>query len=183
MTQGNSRSLQAVLIQKGTRQKIEMGWILLDNHSTADVFSNSRLVQNICHSGRSYIAFHLNARKCRVMKESILEGYGTVWFDQGAITNILSFSGIGQNYPVRYDTEGNFFYIMKPDKEFLFRKSQSGVYFHNTSDQYVVLVNTISEIRGGFSQKQYDGANKQQLTLDIVGYPSEKKRKIRCMLE
>ena len=34
---------------------------------------------------------------------------------------------------------------MKPEKEVLFRQRLSGIYFHNTSNQDVVLINTVLE--------------------------------------
>ena len=31
-----------------------------------------------------------------------LPGYGTIWFDHQAMTNMLSFGNIAKQYPVRY---------------------------------------------------------------------------------
>ena len=45
------------------------------------------------------------------------------------------------------------------------------------SNHYVILVNTVKEIREGFTQLQYEGAKKAQWALAIVGYPSEKEFK------
>ena len=47
---------------------------------------------------------------------------------------------------------------MKPDKEVLFIHIPSGIYFHKSSNLYVVLINTILERREEFYQKKYDGA-------------------------
>ena len=80
------------------------------------MFGNPRMVKNICHTGRRYITIHSNYGMIRVTKEATLKGYGTVWFDEGAITNILSLGSIRGKYSVRYDTEGNYFLIIKPDK-------------------------------------------------------------------
>ena len=55
------------------------------------------------------------------MHESTLIGYGEVWFDEGTIAKILSFSRIREKYIVPYDTKGNYFYIIKPGNEILFR--------------------------------------------------------------
>ena len=64
------------------------------------------LVQDIRHTGGRYTTIHYNSEKHRVMKEATLKGYGTLWFDEGAIANIISFSRIRENYHIFYDTEG-----------------------------------------------------------------------------
>ena len=126
---------------------IDPGWILLDNQSKSDVFIKTRLVKNICHSGGGYITIQCNAGKHRVTHESTLKFYGTVWFDKGAISNILYFSSIRYNYSVRYAAEVKYLSIVKPDKELLFRQSPSGLYFHETPNRNVVLINTVLESR------------------------------------
>ena len=50
--------------------------------------------------------------------------------------------------------------MMKPDKEYWFRQISSGLYFHDTSNQDVVLINIVLESREGLYQQKYDGAKK-----------------------
>ena len=115
-------------------------------------------MRNILHTGGRYITTHCNSRERRVTKEAALKGCGTVWFYKCAISSIPSFGVIKEKYPVPYDTEGNYFYIVKTYKEVLLQQIPSGLYFHNTYNQYMVLINTILDIRGVFSQRQSDGA-------------------------
>ena len=65
-------------MQKGAGKKNKPGWIILENQYTADVFSRSRLVNYIRHSGGLYITIHCNTGKRRRMKEATLKGYTTV---------------------------------------------------------------------------------------------------------
>ena len=81
------------------------------------------------------------------MKEAKLKGYGTVWFDKGAVENILFFIRIREKYPISYDTKSSYCSIMKLDMEVLFRQRPSGLYFNNTSDREVFLIKTILDIR------------------------------------
>ena len=37
-----------------------------------------------------------------------LPGYGTVWFDPQAMTNVLSFGNIAKQYPIQYFQESDF---------------------------------------------------------------------------
>ena len=80
-------------------------------------------VQNIRHPRGSYITIHLKYGKFHVTKESTSKGYGVVYFGEGNISNIFSFSNIRENYLVHYDTVGGYFSIMKPDKVVFFRHS------------------------------------------------------------
>ena len=99
--------LKDVLLQKGERKTIKTGWILLDNKFTADMFRKPQLVKNIRYAGGRYIKIHCNSGKRRVTKEANLKDYRAVWFEEGGIANILYFSRIRNNHPVRYHTEGN----------------------------------------------------------------------------
>ena len=38
-------------------------------------------------------------------------GYGTVWFDPQAMTNVLRFGNIAKQYPIRYLQESNTFQV------------------------------------------------------------------------
>ena len=42
------------------------------------------------------------------------------------------------------------------------------------SNWNIFLINTVKEIREGFTQSQYEGANQVRRALDMVGYPSDK---------
>ena len=43
-------------------------------------------------------------------------------FDEVDIAKILYFNRIKEKYPFNYETEGNSFSILKPDKDVLFRQ-------------------------------------------------------------
>ena len=98
--------LQAGMLQKGLMKKIDPVWILSENHSTSDVFRNPQMVHNIHQNGGLYIKIYCNNGNHCITKKSTLKGYGTLWFDDGSITNIPSFSSIREKYSIRYDNEG-----------------------------------------------------------------------------
>jgi hypothetical protein len=133
-------------------------WILLDSQSTADIFCNRHLLTDIHESGRS-INIHCNAGTRRITQVGTLKNYGEVWFSENAIANILSLSRVKERYPVKYDsTAGNQFVIIQPDKEVIFNQSSSGLYYHDTANRAIVMVNTVAENREGFTQREYDDA-------------------------
>ena len=70
---------------------VDASWILLDNHSTVDVFHNVSLLSNICESD-SRMDIHCNAGVTSTNLIGDLGGYGTVWYHPQGIANILSLS-------------------------------------------------------------------------------------------
>jgi len=54
-------------------------WILHDSQSTANVFSNGRLLTNVRDAKRNLILY-CNAGNAVMMKKGDLKGYSTVWF-------------------------------------------------------------------------------------------------------
>ena len=99
--------LIAMIIQKGARKTIETGWLLFDNHSTYEIFSNTWISKDTRNYSRSYMEIYCNSGKRRVMREETIKVYGTVWYDEMAITNILYLRNTREKFTVRYGTKGN----------------------------------------------------------------------------
>ena len=72
---GNLLFLRAMILQKGVRNTIGTGWLLLENQSIDDIFSNTWIAKDICHSWGRYIAIHCNSGKRRVMREETIKLY------------------------------------------------------------------------------------------------------------
>jgi hypothetical protein len=55
---------------------------------------------------------------------------------------------VKEKWSVRYDSdEGNQFVVVQPHKQIVFQQSGSGLYYHNTTDRAVVMVNTVGHNR------------------------------------
>ena len=72
-------------------------WILLDTCSSINLFCNQALMHNV-HQVDMTLSLVTNARTMTTNLKSKLPGYGTVWFDPQAMTNVLSFGNIALFY-------------------------------------------------------------------------------------
>jgi hypothetical protein len=155
-----------------TQRHVNPNWILLDMGSTSDICCNRKLVSSICLSSGSLKA-HCNAGTKVVRYVATLRSYGTVWFNEDGIANILSMSLVKKKFPVRYDSaSGDQFIVSKPDKDVIFSASSSGLYYHDTTNRAVVLVNTVKQNKEGFTEREFNRANSARRALGLVGYPS-----------
>ena len=75
------------------KARIPDSWILLDSQSTVDVFKNKKLLKNI-HDAKMALSLHCNAGIAMVNKNRDLPGYGTLWFYEDGIANILSLNNV-----------------------------------------------------------------------------------------
>jgi hypothetical protein len=90
-----------------------------------------------------------------------------------AITNILSLSKLKERYPIKYNSSsGNQFVVEQPTKNVIFKQSRSGLYYHDTKDRSVVMVNTVKENREGYTHWEFERAKVARRALGMVGYPS-----------
>jgi hypothetical protein len=155
---------------------VEYEWILLDNQSTLDVFSNPNLLTNIRESERS-MTIHCNAGKTTTSQVGNLDGYGTVWYNPSGIANILSLSCVISNgYVVQYDSQnGNEFVLRGPNgHEIKFKQSEQGLYYVNgaTVGTGTLFVNTVADNRSRYSSREYARAATARRLQQTMGCPS-----------
>ena len=83
-------------------------------------------------------------------KIGYLKNYGEVWFDERAITNILCLKNVKHKYRVTYDssTDG-VFTVHKPCQQLHFLMHKDGLYYHDTRNCEIALVQTVqNEVLG-----------------------------------
>ena len=114
------------------KSTVPKSWILLDNASTVDVFSNPLLVHNIrsanqmlcilCAMGTAYTNYNAD-----------FPGYGAIWFLHNSFTNISSLQQMKLHYRVTYDSGGatlDCFVVHKSDTtKFYFWVSKEGLFY------------------------------------------------------
>ena len=78
-------------------------------------------------------------------------------------------------YRVTYDSwSGDKFIVHKPNKEIWFTCSKNGLYFHDTNNRQINLLNTVQENMTGLSKRQIENAKKSRELYVMVGHPSIK---------
>ena len=78
--------------------------MLLDSESTIYIILKKAMVSNIKISERP-ITLYCNEGSRQVDYTAGLNGYGRVWYDPKAITNIISLSPATSKYRVFFDSE------------------------------------------------------------------------------
>ena len=150
-------------------------WILLDNQSTIDVFTNGTLLRNI-RQGHHTMKIHSTGGVCHTDLVGDLPGYGTVWYHPNGIANILSLARLRKKgYRITYSSEeGNVFNVIKKDGSVrIFRQSDEGLYFLNTTDKHdIVLINTVSDNQYKYSNKSYSQAVLARKLQKVIGRPN-----------
>ena len=64
---------------------------------------------------------------------------------------------------------------MLPGREVVFKVSTKGLYFQDTVDRAIVLLNTETENCEGFTHREYKGSDAASCALKLVGYLPERK--------
>jgi len=135
-------------------------WILLDSQSTVDVFMNKKLLKNV-PDAKTPLSLHCNAGVATVNKVGDLAGYGTVWYYENGIANILSLNNVKKKYRVTYDsTASGCFKVHKTDgTKRVFKPSKKGLFYSSVNND-IVLVTTIEDKINKYSVREYSNAKK-----------------------
>jgi predicted Zn-dependent peptidase len=63
---------------------------------------------------------------------------------------------------------------VNPEKDIIFKESAVGVYYHDTQDRAVTMVNTFKDNHEGFTDREFDRAKQARRARTLLGYTSPK---------
>ena len=148
--------------------------LLPDNESTCNIFCNRRYVKNI-RRAEGTMTITTNAGELVMNKIADFPGFPKpVWFDERAITNILSYADLADHFHIIYDNaQEDAFLLFKKNGDIIkFTRSKCGMYFHNFIDRQIVLLNTVEENEIGYNKQQIEQARRARKLYGMIGYPS-----------
>ena len=121
-----------------------------------DIFCNRDLISNI-RTVNGQMTINTNGGSLVTRKMGDLANIGPVWYDHRALTNILSLSKLKRLYRITYDSEdGDVFKVHKPNGEIIiFKCCGNGLYYHDTKEKAINLLNLVAENNKLYSERQY----------------------------
>jgi hypothetical protein len=159
--------------------------ITLDNGSTLSLFSNPDLVQEIRTSSKT-LSLATNAGVKQSNREANVPGFGKVYYDEDAITNIFGFSDLKKKDRITYDSNKEDAFLIHMDNEIIkFECSRDGLHQYSVSTGYQKglkqdqkedsasnLISTVAENRKGYTLRQFERAKEARKLYHIVGTPT-----------
>ena len=66
--------------------------------------------------------------------------------------------------------------MVLPDREVMFQLSPNGIYYFDAADREIsmLLLNTVSDKREGFTQREHEGAWEARIAMYLQGFLSER---------
>ena len=109
--------------------------------------------------------------------------FGEAWFNDRAVTNILSYAEVADNFRITYDnTIEDTFIVHLPKGELRFVRSPSGLYYWKPKpvvqplsiNNEAIFVTTVEENKKFYSERQYEQAKRARDFYHAMGTPSIK---------
>ena len=127
-------------------------WVLLYNQLTTDIFCDASAVKNIRRVDQ-VLKLHTNGGVLLCDHQADLPGYGTVWFDERAITNILSLANVKNKRKIVFNSDTNDEFVILDDegKKMVFKASPQGLYYIDLKKDEFNMLNTVNENKFPYS--------------------------------
>lgn len=176
------RALESVTTNSFNKHRVYVipkGSIGLDSMSSVDIFGDRRMLRNIRPSANT-MRIVCNAGTMTVNQVGNLNGYGTVWYHESAIANILSLNRVQKKFRVTYDSQsGDCFKVHQSNGTIrVFHPTEKGLYasqlLADHGDGDVIMVNTVDENKKSFTKREIRRAEAARRLQITIGRPTDK---------
>jgi hypothetical protein len=166
------QSENEIKLEENQENKIGDTLILLDSQSTHSTFYVRRLVQNIRDAPRP-LKMMTNGGTILYTQQADLPGYGTVWFNENSIANIISMLEAERKGHKKFYSPGclsltNVESGCKTD----FKITTAGLYASKIPIEGVEMLQTVEENQQMFTPRQIAQAKQARELYEMVGRPS-----------
>ena len=110
-----------------------------------------------------------NAGVLEVRQQADVENYGTVWFNEQAMTNVFSLASMERKYPVAYTSKDSAFIVHRGDNPVRFELAEDNLYSIDTAVQ---LVQTVKDQAQNYTPRQIKSAKAARTLMQTLGYPT-----------
>ena len=163
-------------------------YVILDNGSSLDLFSNEALVENV-HRSNEKLILAVNAGTKQNNMKAHVPSYGDVWFDQDAIANTFSFANMKKKCQITHDSnKEDAFKVHMDDGILNFKVTPQGLCHCSTGKSHLEkikkakqkkqetsnMMDTVQENRKNYTQRQFECAKLACKLHHNVGTPAVK---------
>lgn len=148
------------------QEEVDPMWILCDNESTVDIFSNKNILNNIQPAKKP-----IQLKEGTIVnQEGDLLGYGTVYYSSCVAANFLSFFKMTKRFKaITYDnrTKDAFQITCDDDSIIEFKPSPEGLYYYDFADSIrrkkaqevdkkalAMAIQTVEELKRNFTKRE-----------------------------
>jgi hypothetical protein len=170
--------------KSGAMEKLNLrNLILIDSQTTHNVFCNKKYVKNTRKAVRT-LHLSTNGGTMKITcKADVLGLYpvgsdATVYFDHGAITNILSFKKLAKKYRITYDSDTDKTFIVHRKAHGLvdlhYSMHPCGLHILKQVEPGRMFVQTVEDNLKLYTKQQIKGAKKARAMCEMLHCPSDK---------
>jgi len=153
-------------------------WILLDSESSTSLMCNPKYVRNI-RKAKKIMNLRTNGGNIISNQECDVPQLFKTWFNEEAVTNILSFAEVSDHYRITYDNKNGvdeFKVHLKGGKTIPFVRSENNLYFYKPSTKDVlegnIFLNTLEENKEFHTEREFKRAKRAREFFHAMGSPS-----------
>ena len=153
--------------------KLKQNWILMENQSTVQMFSNKHILRDI-HPATNPVDIHSIGGITHCNLEGTIPDIGKAHYKEDGLTNILSMALICDILNISYQNEDDVFTVHTPSKDIHFIRSRRGLYYHRYIPGYraITMVQTVEGDSEGFTDHQVTAARQACCAYNMVCRPS-----------